>query len=401
MNPHGWLYIDVTNPDGTVTNWAIRGGRGNSIAATGPAQDRLSGGNRGDRQRLSRAERGTGGQRAERHHARREKFLPRDGSGRTPEPMIELRQVSRHFQVGEQTVHALDQVDLAIESGEFISIMGPSGSGKSTLLNILGLLDRPTLGSYRLNGTDVAKLDDSRLADQRQKNIGFVFQSFHLIPRLNALENVELPMVLAGEPMASRRERARQVLQSMGLGERLDHRPDQLSGGERQRVAIGRAIVMNPKVLLADEPTGNLDSQASSEVIDILHRLNRDGLSLLVVTHDPEIGGQARRRLAMRDGRIIPGSQRRLVMKPVDTTRLAMQSILRYPLRTSMLLLAVAIGVTAVVLLTSVGEGARRYVTGEFASLGTNLLVVFPGKSDTTGRRRGHDDRRNPARPDG
>lgn len=219
--------------------------------------------------------------------------------------MIELRQVSRHFQVGDQTVHALDQVDLAIESGEFISIMGPSGSGKSTLLNILGLLDRPTLGSYRLNGTDVAKLDDSKLADQRQKNIGFVFQSFHLIPRLNAMENVELPLVLAGVPMASRRERARQVLQSMGLGERLDHRPDQLSGGERQRVAIGRAIVMNPKVLLADEPTGNLDSQSSKEVIDILHRLNRDGLSLLVVTHDPEIGGQARRRLAMRDGRII------------------------------------------------------------------------------------------------
>ncbi|MDE0003559.1 MAG: ABC transporter ATP-binding protein [Rhodospirillaceae bacterium] len=219
--------------------------------------------------------------------------------------MIELQQVSRHFQVGDQTVHALDHVDLTIESGEFISIMGPSGSGKSTLLNILGLLDRPTLGSYRLNGTDVAKLDDSRLADQRQQNIGFVFQSFHLVPRLNALENVELPMVLAGVPMASRRERARQVLQSMGLGERLDHRPDQLSGGERQRVAIGRAIVMNPKVLLADEPTGNLDSQSSKEVIDILHRLNRDGLSLLVVTHDPEIGGQARRRLAMRDGRII------------------------------------------------------------------------------------------------
>ena len=219
--------------------------------------------------------------------------------------MIELRQVCRRFQVGDQTVHALDHVDLTIESGEFISIMGPSGSGKSTLLNILGLLDRPTRGSYRLNGADVAKLDDSRLADQRQKNIGFVFQSFHLIPRLNAVENVELPMVLAGVSMVSRRQRARQVLESMGLGERLDHRPDQLSGGERQRVAIGRAIVMNPRVVLADEPTGNLDSHSSKEVIDILHRLNRDGLSLLVVTHDPEIGGQARRQLAMRDGRII------------------------------------------------------------------------------------------------
>ena len=219
--------------------------------------------------------------------------------------MIELQQVCRHFQVGDQMVHALDHVDLNIESGEFISIMGPSGSGKSTLLNILGLLDRPTHGSYRLNGADVAKLDDSRLADQRQKNIGFVFQSFHLIPRLNAVENVELPMVLAGVSMASRRKRAREVLESMGLGERLDHRPDQLSGGERQRVAIGRAIVMHPRVLLADEPTGNLDSHSSKEVIDILHRLNHDGLSLLVVTHDPEIGSQARRRLAMRDGRII------------------------------------------------------------------------------------------------
>ena len=225
--------------------------------------------------------------------------------------MIELKEVCRHFQVGDQMVHALDHVDLTIQSGEFVSIMGPSGSGKSTLLNILGLLDRPTQGSYRLNGADVAKLDDSKLADQRQKNIGFVFQSFHLIPRLNAVENVELPMVLAGVPMASRRKRARQVLESMGLGERLDHRPDQLSGGERQRVAIGRSIVMNPKVLLADEPTGNLDSHSSSEVIDILHRLNHDGLSLLVVTHDPEIGGQAQRRLAMRDGRIIQDADSR------------------------------------------------------------------------------------------
>ena len=219
--------------------------------------------------------------------------------------MIELQQVCRHFQVGDQTVHALDHVDLTIQSGEFISIMGPSGSGKSTLLNILGLLDRPTLGSYRLNGDDVSKLDDGQLAQQRQEQIGFIFQSFHLIPRLNAVENVELPMVLAGRSVRARRERARQVLSSMGLESRLDHRPDQLSGGERQRVAIARSIVMQPNVLLADEPTGNLDSHSSNEVIDILHRLNHEGLSLLVVTHDPEIGNQAHRRLAMRDGRII------------------------------------------------------------------------------------------------
>ena len=219
--------------------------------------------------------------------------------------MIELQQVCRHFQVGDQTVHALDHVNLTIKSGEFISIMGPSGSGKSTLLNILGLLDRPTLGSYQLNGADVSKLDDGQLAEQRQEQIGFIFQSFHLIPRLNAVENVELPMVLAGRSVRARRERARQVLSSMGLASRLDHRPDQLSGGERQRVAIARSIVMQPNVLLADEPTGNLDSHSSNEVIDILHRLNHEGLSLLVVTHDPEIGNQAHRRLAMRDGRII------------------------------------------------------------------------------------------------
>ena len=219
--------------------------------------------------------------------------------------MIELQQVCRHFQVGDQTVHALDHVNLTIKSGEFISIMGPSGSGKSTLLNILGLLDRPTLGSYQLNGADVSKLDDGQLAEQRQEQIGFIFQSFHLIPRLNAVENVELPMVLAGRSVRARRERARQVLSSMGLESRLDHRPDQLSGGERQRVAIARSIVMQPNVLLADEPTGNLDSHSSNEVIDILHRLNHEGLSLLVVTHDPEIGNQAHRRLAMRDGRII------------------------------------------------------------------------------------------------
>ena len=219
--------------------------------------------------------------------------------------MIELQQVCRHFQVGDQTVHALDHVDLTIQSGEFISIMGPSGSGKSTLLNILGLLDRPTLGSYQLNGADVSKLDDGQLAQQRQEQIGFIFQSFHLIPRLNAVENVELPMVLAGRSVRARRERARQVLSSVGLESRLDHRPDQLSGGERQRVAIARSIVMQPNVLLADEPTGNLDSHSSNEVIDILHRLNHEGLSLLVVTHDPEIGNQAHRRLAMRDGRII------------------------------------------------------------------------------------------------
>ncbi|MDH3418816.1 MAG: ABC transporter ATP-binding protein [Gammaproteobacteria bacterium] len=219
--------------------------------------------------------------------------------------MMRLEQVCRDFQVGDQVVHALDHVDLVIQAGEYISVMGPSGSGKSTLLNLLGLLDRPTSGTYWLSDKDVSALGDSELAEQRQRNIGFIFQSFHLLPRLSALENVELPLVLAGAPPKERRARAREVLDAVGLSARLDHRPDQLSGGERQRVAIGRAIVMRPGVLLADEPTGNLDSKSGDEVIEIIEQLNRDGISLLVVTHDPDIGGRARRHLVMHDGRIV------------------------------------------------------------------------------------------------
>jgi len=218
--------------------------------------------------------------------------------------MMRLKRLCRDFQVGDEVVNALDHVDLEVQPGEYISIMGPSGSGKSTLLNILGLLDRPTSGTYRLDGSDISNLDDNTLTEQRQKHIGFIFQSFHLIPRLSALENVELPLLLAGAPVTARRERAREVLDSVGLASRLHHRPDQLSGGERQRVAIGRAIIMKPGVLLADEPTGNLDSHSSGEVIEIIEELNRGGISLLVVTHDPDIGGRAQRHLLLRDGRI-------------------------------------------------------------------------------------------------
>ena len=218
--------------------------------------------------------------------------------------MMRLKRLCRDFQVGDEVVNALDHVDLEVQPGEYISIMGPSGSGKSTLLNILGLLDRPTSGTYRLDGSDISNLDDNTLTEQRQEHIGFIFQSFHLIPRLSALENVELPLLLAGAPVTARRERAREVLDSVGLASRLHHRPDQLSGGERQRVAIGRAIIMKPGVLLADEPTGNLDSHSSGEVIEIIEELNRGGISLLVVTPDPDIGGRAQRHLLLRDGRI-------------------------------------------------------------------------------------------------
>jgi putative ABC transport system ATP-binding protein len=219
--------------------------------------------------------------------------------------MMELSGICREYAVGDQIVHALDDVNLTIAGGEYVSIMGPSGSGKSTLLNVLGLLDRPNEGTYRLEGEDVSGLDDNALAEHRQRHIGFIFQFFHLIPRLTALENVELPLVLAGAAPRDRRARATSVLESVGLGPRLLHRPDQLSGGERQRVAIGRAMIMQPSYLLADEPTGNLDSKSGSEIMQILERLNGDGIALLIVTHDPAIGGRARRHLTLRDGRIV------------------------------------------------------------------------------------------------
>jgi len=219
--------------------------------------------------------------------------------------MMELSGIRREYVVGEEIVHALDDVSVTIRQGEYVSIMGPSGSGKSTLLNVLGLLDRPTAGSYRLQGEDVSNLDDDALAAHRQQHIGFVFQFFHLIPRLTALENVELPLVLTGAAPRTRRERAAAILESVGLKARLGHRPDQLSGGERQRVAIGRAIVMQPSFLLADEPTGNLDSRSGSEIMQILEQLNRDGIALLIVTHDPLIGDRAHRHLKLRDGKVV------------------------------------------------------------------------------------------------
>ncbi len=218
--------------------------------------------------------------------------------------MIRLEHVSRIFQVGETQVHALDDVCEHILRGEHVAIMGPSGSGKSTLLNVVGCLDRPSSGSYRLDDREVAELDDSALTNARQRLIGFVFQSFHLVPRLNAAENVELPMIFAEVPRIERAERVSASLASVGLSGRSEHRPDQLSGGERQRVAIARAMVMRPRVLLADEPTGNLDTASGRQVLDLLEHLNREGITLLVVTHDPGVARRAGRILLMTDGRI-------------------------------------------------------------------------------------------------
>ncbi len=220
--------------------------------------------------------------------------------------MIELESVERVFRVGGEAVRALDGVDLTIADGEYAAVMGPSGSGKSTLLHVVGLLDRPSRGRYRLDGVDTTTLGEAQRARLRRERIGFVFQAFHLIPRMTAAENIELPMILAGLPPRERRRRVTRVLRDLGLAERCGHRPDQLSGGQRQRVAIGRAMVMHPGILLADEPTGNLDHRAGAQVMALLERLNREeGITLLVVTHDPAVGGRAERRIDMLDGRIV------------------------------------------------------------------------------------------------
>ncbi len=219
--------------------------------------------------------------------------------------MIHLEGVNREFQVGDERVHALRDINLVIPAGCYLSIMGPSGSGKSTLLNIIGLLDRPDRGRYLFEETDTTSLDEGQLARLRRDRIGFVFQSFHLIPRLNAADNIALPLVLAGVDPKQRAEKVRHALELMGLEQRAQHRPDQLSGGQQQRVAIARATIMQPQLLLADEPTGNLDQASGDDVIGALENLNRQGITLLLVTHNPEIGSRARRCIRMVDGAIV------------------------------------------------------------------------------------------------
>ena len=218
--------------------------------------------------------------------------------------LIELSGIERRFQLGDTTVRALAGLDLSISAGEYVAVMGPSGSGKSTLLNLLGLLDRPNAGSYRLEGRDVTTLSADEQAQVRSTRIGFVFQSFHLVPRLTAAENIALPMMLAGIARSERDRRVTEALKNFGLDQRADHKPDQLSGGQRQRVAIARATIMQPALILADEPTGNLDRHTGEEVVNLLEALNASGVTLIVVTHDPQMGERAHRQLVMEDGRL-------------------------------------------------------------------------------------------------
>ena len=220
------------------------------------------------------------------------------------QPLIHARDLRKTYHVGDQVVHALDGLDLDIRTNEYVALMGPSGSGKSTLMNMLGCLDSPTSGSYILNGQDVSRLADDALADIRNREIGFVFQTFNLLPRYTALENVALPMVYAGMGKAERLARAQEVLDQVGLGDRMDHRPNELSGGQRQRVAVGRALVMRPSIILADEPTGNLDTATSQEVMELFGDIQKAGNTVILVTHEEDIAAYAHRTVRIRDGRV-------------------------------------------------------------------------------------------------
>ena len=231
--------------------------------------------------------------------------LPRPRPIRPPGPLvIAIDDVAKLYVMGEETIHALRSVSLRIHRNEYLAIMGPSGSGKSTLMNMIGCLDTPTSGRYEFNGRNVAAMDDDELAAIRNREIGFVFQTFNLLPRSNALRNVELPLIYAGLPPEERRERARQALADVGLGNRLDHKPAELSGGQRQRVAIARALVNRPSILLADEPTGNLDSQTGVEIMALFEELYERGNTLIVVTHEEDVARHARRIVRLRDGLI-------------------------------------------------------------------------------------------------
>jgi len=315
--------------------------------------------------------------------------------------LLELSGISRSYQSGDQTVAVLKNVSLSIEAGEMVAIMGASGSGKSTLMNILGCLDKPSAGVYRVAGQDVATLDSDALARLRREHFGFIFQRYHLLPHLSAAHNVEVPAVYAGLGKAARRERAVALLQRLGLSERVSYRPSQLSGGQQQRVSIARALMNGGQVILADEPTGALDSHSGEEVMTILKQLREQGHTVIIVTHDPAVAQQAERIIEIRDGEIIadsrPDGQSNPNAKPLEMVTPApswQQTIGRFrealvmawramaasKMRTALTMLGIIIGIASVVSILVIGDAAKQMVLADIKSIGTNTVDIYPGK---------------------
>ncbi len=314
-------------------------------------------------------------------------------------PILELSDISRSYQTGETEIRALDHISLSIWPGEFVAIMGQSGSGKSTLMNIIGCLDRPSEGSYRIFGRDVSKLDADGLATLRRETFGFIFQRYNLLATETASGNVEIPAIYAGMDKTQRQERARRLLEKLGLGKRVGHRPSELSGGQQQRVAIARALMNDPPVILADEPTGALDSKSGTEVMELLHALHADGRTIILITHDEKIALNAQRIIHILDGNIqgeqpgppmpkpdqiqnapnppAPGINLATSMK--EAVHMAMQALRVNIFRTALTLLGIVIGVAAVITMLAVGNGSKQKVLSQISAMGTNLLLIRPG----------------------